>query len=347
VRAGTDQAPPTLFGFIVHPLTRLHLAVYRAWRLGRGAGVLKRYTPLRTRPGAHLAGLVYGVPLLPLELVEDQERAVAAIRRGVEDLAEAGAAAVGLGALCAVVGARGRAVADGAPVPVTTGHEITAWAAARTLERVGALVGAAADEPAVVLGAPAAVAVAVARLLAEAGRPVLLAARGSRGPLARVVARTDGLEAIPDDGAPGRARLVVSASSGGGVLTESELSAGTVLVDVARPRDLAGPRRRQDVLVVDGEMVSLPGGTAVDPITRAYNHVVGQAVDEVFACFAAPMLAAAGAVERALSPGRFLAPDDVRAWGEAAERHGFFVHRLYDRGRPLSEARLAAFCAAR
>ena len=260
-------------------------------------------------------------------------------------LAQRGARAVGLGALCAFVGSRGRAVAQEAPVPVTTGHELTAWATAQTVARVAALSGLPSDAPAVVLGAPSAVAVVAAQLLAQAGRPVHLATRTQGGPLGRILRRTEGLEPIAPDAAIGNARLIVSASTGGGVLNERDLQPGSIVIDVARPRDVSGPLRRSDVLVVDGEMVSLPCGAGVGPITRTYNRVVGQAIDEVFACFAAPMLAAAGAVERPMSPSRFLDPDEVRSWGDVAERHGFFVHRLYSRGRPLGPARLERFAA--
>ncbi len=324
------------YGFVVHPLTRAHLAIYRAWRLGRGAGVLKTYPPFLTRGQARLDGLLYGIPLLPRPMLEDREAAVDAIARGVDVLAERGARAVGLGALCAVVGSRGRAVADRCDVPVTTGHEITAWAAVRTAERVCRLLGRAADGPVAVLGAPWVVAAAAAELLALHGRPVLLAGRGAgAGALRRIARRSAGIEVVEQSDALRRARLVVSASSGGGVVAEQELAPGTVFVDVARPRDLAGVRVRRDVLSVDGETVSLPSGAHLGGITTIYNWVVGQGAADVFACFAAPMLAAAGAAPAPMSEGRFVDPEVARAWGAAAEHHGFHVDTLYDRGARL------------
>jgi len=305
------------------------------WRLGRGAGVVKRYPTFLTRRGRPLRGTLYGVPWRPRRLLEDQDGAVDAIVAGVDALARRGAAAVGLGALCAVVGSRGRAVSERSPVPVTTGHELTAWAAARTANRVTQLVGRDPREPVAVLGAPWGVAVAAAELLARRGRRVMLAARSRGSALARIAARTPDVELVEPDEALARARFVVCASSGGGRLTEAALCPGTVVIDVARPRDLVGLRARPDVLTVDGETLALPAGAHLGGVTVVYNWLVGQGPANVFACFAAPMLAAMGDIPEPISQDRFLDPEAVEAWGAVAEGHGFHVDSLYDRGRAV------------
>jgi predicted amino acid dehydrogenase len=279
--------------------------------------------------------VLYGVPLLPRTMLEDQERAVEIISTGVADLANRGARAVGLGALCAVVGSRGRAIADQSDVAVTTGHELTAWAAVRTVDRVCRLLDRDVDAPIAVLGAPWVVAVAAAEALARRGRRVLVAIQGKGGALARIAKRSPGMELLGQDEALARARLVVSASSGGGVLAEGALAKGTVLIDVARPRDLTGARTRSDVLSVDGETISLPAGAQLGGITTIYNWVVGQGAADVFACFAAPMLASLGDLSSPMSTSRFPEPDEIEAWGAAAEHRGFHVDNLYDRGKRL------------
>jgi predicted amino acid dehydrogenase len=335
-----DAAPApgdsSLYGFVVHPLAPLHLAVQRIWRLGRGAGPLKRFPTVVTSSGKSLQGLIYGIPLLPGRMIEDQEAAVAAIRSGVRELAERGAASVGLGALCAMVGSRGRAVAADSPVPVTTGHHLTAWAAGRTLDLALEARGKGVGEPVLVIGAPGPVAVAAAEVIARSGRPVRLAGGARVGALASVLARTPGIEWVPREGATRGAGVVVSASSGGGALDEAELDAGALVIDVGRPRDLAGRRRRDDIMVVDGEMVALPPRARLDTITRVYGALVGHADTHVFACFAAPMVLAATGVPQEVPARRFLDPEDVERLGGLAEQQGFFVDRLYDRGRPVS-----------
>ena len=298
--------------------------------------MIKRYPTFLTRRGRPVRGTLYGVPWRPRRLLEDQDGAVDAIVAGVEALAHQGAAAVGLGALCAVVGSRGKAVAERSAVPVTTGHELTAWAAARTADRVTQLVGRDPAGPVAVLGAPWGVAVAAAELLARRGRRVLLAARSQGSALARIAARTPGIEIVEPDQALARARFVVSASSGGGQLAEAALAPGSVVIDVARPRDLvAGRRARPDVLSVDGETLALPAGAHLGGVTVVYNWLVGQGPANVFACFAAPMLAAMGDIPRPMSSARFLDPEAVEAWGAVAEGHGFHVDPLYDRGGAL------------
>lgn len=334
----------TTYGFVVHPLTAAHLAIYRAWRLGRGAGVLKRYPPFAARGDARLSGILWGIPLLPRPMLEDQEAAVDAIARGVDALGERGASAVGLGALCAVVGSRGRAVAQRCSLPVTTGHELTAWAAVRTADRVLRLLGRDPGGPVAVLGAPWVVAAAIAELLDLQARDVLLADRGvGVGALKRIAKRCRSATVVEQSKALRRARVVISASSGGGILSEQALSSGTVFIDVARPRDLSGPRTRADVLSVDGETVSLPAGARLGAVTTIYNRVVGQGAADVFACFAAPMLAALGAAPAPMSDERFVEPAVAQAWGAAAEHHGFHVDALYDRGARLAPEAVRAW----
>src|SRR5439155_17786431 len=54
------------------------------------------------------------------------------------------------------------------------------------------------------------------------------------------------------------ADFVMGASSTGGGLEPAWLTRGSVVIDVAEPRDLPRRKRFPDALVVDGENVSLP-----------------------------------------------------------------------------------------
>ena len=72
---------------------------------------------------------VVGIPLLPEQLLEDQDRAVDRMMRAVNWSARKSGfpSAVGLGSLCAVVAGRGKALQERLNIPVTTGYAATAW----------------------------------------------------------------------------------------------------------------------------------------------------------------------------------------------------------------------------
>ena len=271
--------------------------------------------------------------MVPSAMLRDQGQAVDAIRRGVSFLAEEGAEAVGLGALCAVVGSRGRAVAEDSPVPVITGHELTVWAACRTAQRLRRVLAVPAQEPWAVLGAPSPVAIGIAEVLDGLGFSVVLGCSKTQKPWASA-GRAPHLETVPISTALEQFRCLVSASSGGGVTRAEKLRPGAIFIDVARPRDLIGRLRRPDIYVVDGEMVSLPPWCRVDAVTGVYQRCVGQSREAVFGCFAAPMLAAARP-ELVIPTGRWMTPDQISAWGAAAESEGFHVDRIYCRGRAV------------
>lgn len=346
-RAPSPNPKPGVYGFVVHPLDHFQLGLFHLWRLGRGAGPFWRFPLIQTVGGAQLRGILYGVPLLPRPLMEDQERSVALIREAVRCLGEEGADAVGLGGLCAVVGSRGRAVGEGSTLPLTTGNHLTAWAALRSFEKATAALDVPTDEAVLVVGAPGPVAVAVAEQLARVGRAVRLAVKSGRGAIGAIVDRHPGIELVSLSEALPEASLIVSASSGGGAFSLQALRPGALAVDVARPRDIVVREARSDVLLLDGEMVSLPPGSRLDTISRIYSRLVGQRDTHVFACFAAPMLLAASGVPQPIPGGRFMDVEKVESLGSLAEEQGFRVDRLYSRGHPLASKTLDRFRSER
>lgn len=359
------------FGFVVHPLSPPHkiLAGVRALdpRLALAArapaGRVARFPSIVSAAGARTAGEVRAIGMLPHAMLRDQAAAVEAIAAAVRRLAADGAGVVGLGSLCAVVGLRGEEVARAAPVPVTTGISFTAIAAVRTLERVADALGEGAQAGSAgalrgrtiaIAGFPGTLATAVAALLARRGaRLVLLGGGKATGRVADDL-RAGGAAEVATAGdaeaaaAVAAADFVVGASSMGGALDAGWLRPGTVVVDVAEPRDLpARASSSPDVLVVDGENVSLPAGTRTGPLTRIYNHLIGQRGGTVFACFAEPMVLALESRAECFSLGKEISPDRAEEIGELGARHGFVVDRLASRGRPVSAARLASVAALR
>lgn len=346
------------FGFVVHPLTdfQTRLLGVRSGdlRLMRGhpsarppARVISRLRLDGLGPAA-VEGLLVAVPNLPEALLNDQEGGVTDVLDAVRLCNGAGAGVVGLGAVTAVIGAQGKAIAERAPCAVTSGNALTTWAAVETWRRWLALAG---GPPVVGLyGLPGAVASGVLRLLVRAGADVRVAAAQPAPPLVRLVERCD------RDG-PGRARLVadpldvlhagqvlIAASSTGGRLPLSSLPRGAVVIDVAEPVDVMNDvPRREDVLLLDGELVRLPGRLhGTEPWQTLYGLVTGQR-GRIFACYAEPMLLAGTRRPDLAGVGRELALERLLALGDLAAASGFSVDRLCEGGRPVRAARLLAF----
>jgi hypothetical protein len=142
---------------------------------------------------------------------------------------------------------------------------------------------------------------------------------------------------LPRDGYLARLRpsdILVGASSTGDQIDERQLPPGTLVIDVSLPRDVMyASRRRDDILVVDGEVVRLPG--ASDGVADFFGCGDGH----VLACFAETCVLAMEGRTDSFTIGRDILPEKVEEIGGLAEKHGFAVDRLYGSGRPVSEER--------
>lgn len=346
------------FGFIVHPLTPLQRRLYgiragdsamlRGHRGTGGAQILARLA-VQDPFGARAEGVLVGIPWLPEELLADQSGGVAAIGEAVKLCIAEGAGVVGLGAVAAVIGGQGKAVAAEASVPVTTGNGLTAWAAIDTLNvlRRQGLKRA----PIGLLGPPGPVASAILEACVLAGEHVRVISANPPRPLIR---RIDALNAH----GPGEAhvvadaasiftdqQLLIAASSTGGRLKASALPAGALIIDVAEPLDVQRDQPRDDVLILDGEYVRLPrrlgGGvwqSAYGTVTRQRRHI--------FACYAEPMLLGMSGRVDLCSVGRKVPAARLDALADLAAAHGFGIDRLHANGRPVSPQRLSRALAA-
>jgi hypothetical protein len=141
--------------------------------------------------------------------------------------------------------------------------------------------------------------------------------------------------------------IVVGAGSVGGELAGADLRPGTVVVDVARPLDTTPEQRaRTDIVVIEGEMVSLPdtAGVFLQGLwTPAYNLVVGQGWRRLFACLAEPMVLCMEGRAESFSLGRNIDPDAVEEIGALAKSHGFRVESLYQGRREVDAQWLTDF----
>lgn len=287
------------FAFLVHPLVpfarRIHgLRTARPRLLAGGDGVDPDDVCVVARLGFRdVEGLIVSIPLLPAELLDDQERALDRMERAVQVAAPVDF--VGLGSVLSVVAGRGAPLQERTGIPITTGNAATAWAAADVAQRVAA------------------------------GRPI--AVHGARTTVGKVLVQL--LGAAPDPEELRAFPVVVGAHTTGGTLDPASLAPGATLVDVALPRSLSGPTP-PGVTVLAGESVALAPGWHRDGWGWLFHLVAGYGLRSVYACVLEPMLAVYSGRQTAFAQGRSLSVDAVRELGAVATSAGFVprIHRL-------------------
>jgi len=339
----------TRFAFIIHPLEPDDLA--RKYRFTRylpsglveaamarvSAKPVSEITGIRSATGAEAPGWFVGCPLTSRQLVEGDEdwavRKIVEAARVAEDL---GAGIVGLGAFTAVVGEGGLRVAEQVGIAVTTGNSYTVAAAIEgTLRAAGIMDIEPAGATAAVMGATGSIGRVCAHLLAgQVARLVLVGRR--REALDEVASEladdavevsTDAATAIP------QADMVVTVTSALGTVIEPEmLRPGAVVCDVARPRDVSVKvaRERDDVLVLEGGVVAVPGD--VD-----FHFDFGFPPGTAYACMAETMILALEDRPESYSLGRRLELERVREIAALADKHGFRLAGFRSFERALDE----------
>ncbi|MET9109277.1 aminotransferase class III-fold pyridoxal phosphate-dependent enzyme [Streptomyces zhihengii] len=305
---------------------------------------LPMLTSVTSPTGDRCDGEVRGLAFTAEQILERPTAAREMVAAEVAALRDAGAEIVGLGGATSIVGDRGLWTAARSGVPVTSGNSLTAYAAHEALRRCARLLGpAAADAPVVVVGYPGSIALAVARLLLADGFRLELVVRRGRaaGGLLRWLdpaerERVVLLDDIADCyAAP---RLYIAATSSGGVVDTGRLHPGSVVVDVALPRDAPLPPARRDVLVVDGGLVS------ADASVRVGDGGLPAPTQQLNGCLAETLVLALEGTAENWSLGREIDVAGVRRIGALAARHGFLPTPLAMFGRPLADddiARLA------
>lgn len=359
--AGPGQ--PARFGFVLHPIDPKRDVARRFPLLARVLSerwihffsayfppvYLGRIRGLRSAAtGAEAEGVIVACPYTPQRMMQLPPQRVYRKIVATVGLAERlGAQIVGLGAYTSVVGDAGLTVSRQARIPVTTGDSYTVAVAVEALLEAARQVGAAPEAAtAAVVGATGAIGSACAQLLAGQVAALVLVGRDPNR-LAQAAGRLAGRRAkvttATDLGALRQADLVLTASSAPGPIIRPEhLAPGAVVVDVARPPDVAPEvaTRREDVLVLEGGLVSPPG-----QVTSTFDIDLPAGV--TYACLAETMaLALEGRLE-SYTVGKAIEARRVREIQRIAARHGFRLGPFRSFGRPVTPADFARVRAHR
>ena len=275
--------------------------------------------------GKEIKGWFIACPYTPRRMMELPERSVYKKIIQTGRLAEKlGADILGLGAFTSVIGDAGITIAKGLDVPVTTGDSFTVSVAVDAIREAASVMEIPLrTATAAVVGATGAIGQVCAELLADDVERLYLIGR-----------RQDALEELRDRlKVRARAELIVSTTMD--VLAEAQLiltvtsaihdvirpehlQPGSVVCDVARPRDVSAmvAAARDDILVIDGGMVDVPG-----PVDFHFNF--GFPPGKAYACMAETIALALEGRFEDYTLGKHLTRARVEEIDEVAKKHGF------------------------
>ena len=235
-----------------------------------------------------------------------------------------GANILGLGAFTSVVGDAGITIADRLTVPVTTGDSYTVALAVQAIRDAARIMDISMKDATVaVVGATGAIGRVCAELLAGEAAELLLVARDEKK-LAELrerlqVRAKSRLVASTKMDVLSRAQLILTVTSAiHDIIRPEHLLPGSVVCDVARPRDVSAmvAAARNDILVIDGGMVDVPG-----PVNFHFNF--GFPHGKAYACMAETMALTLEGRFEDYTVGKDITVERVQEINVIAERHGF------------------------
>jgi fatty aldehyde-generating acyl-ACP reductase len=344
------------FAFIIHPIDPKRDVGRKYPLLGRFLNVkqidfFSTYFPpvyisqidgLRSAAtGKEVKGWFVACPLTPARMLQLPESAVYRKIVDTGKLAERlGAQLLGLGAFTSVVGDAGLTISRQLSIPVTTGDSYTIAVAVEAARAGAHAMGiSVAGAAAAVVGATGAVGTVAAELLArDVAKLWLIGKRTDRLEALRegIMSRTPAQIEIATDMAPlAEADVILTVTSALDAVIEPEhLRPGAVVCDVARPRDVSArvAAARDDVLVIDGGMVQVPG-TGVQ-----FNFDFGFPAGLVYACMAETMALALEGRFESFTLGRNITVDQVHEIAAIANKHGFRLAGFRSFERALTQA---------
>ena len=300
--------------------------------------------------GKEIKGWFIACPYTPRRMMELPEKTV--YRKIIQTgrLAEKlGAQMLGLGAFTSVIGDAGITIANALDVPVTTGDSYTVTVAVDALREAAAVMEIPLrGTTAAVVGATGAIGQICAELLAENVERLYLIGR-----------RRDALEELRDrlqiqartlrPGQP-QAELVISTtmdvladaqliltvtSSIDDIIRPEHLQPGSVVCDVARPRDVSAmvAAARDDILVIDGGMVDVPGSVN-------FHFDFGFPPGKAYACMAETIALTLEGRFEDYTLGKHLTRERVEEIDAIAKKHGFRLSGFRSFEREVTEQQI-------
>ncbi|MGQ0601279.1 MAG: shikimate dehydrogenase [Anaerolineales bacterium] len=355
------------FAFIIHPIDPKRDVSRKYPLLGKYLSVaqinffstfvppvyISEITGFRSEAsGKEIKGWFVACPYTPQRMMELPERTVYGKITQTGKMAEKlGAMVLGLGAFTSVVGDGGLTVASQLSIPVTTGDSYTVAVAVDSV-RVAArllglplasVVGARSACTAAIVGATGAIGAVASELIArDVARLWLIGKPGRTASLEalrdRIFARSlCDVRIAHDVSVLPECDVVLTVTSAGAALIHPEhLKPGAIVCDVARPRDVSPQvaAMREDVLVIDGGMVEVPGD--VD-----FHFDFGFPPGMAYACMAETMALALEGRWESYTLGKDISVSQVEEIARIAAKHGFRLGGFRSFERPVTAEQIA------
>ncbi len=346
------------FAFIIHPI-QIKKDVARKYPLlgkiltEREINFFSRFFPpvylsevngIRSaETGRELNGWLIACPFTPPTMmslpVETVYNKIVACGHMAEEL---GAKILGLGAYTSVVGDAGKTIADRLDIPVTTGDSYTVTIAVEAIREAARVMDIPLREATVaVVGATGAIGRTCAQLLAGESAELILVGRRSE-PLEALRDQCIGLGAQVsssiDISTIYDADLILAVTSAvHAVIEPQHLKPGAVVCDVARPRDVSRrvAAERDDVLVIEGGMVEVPG----EP---DFHFDFGFPPRKAYACMAETMALALEGRYEDYTIGKDIHVSQAHEIDAIAGRHGFRLSGFRTFEQPVTDEQIAA-----
>lgn len=300
-------------------------------------GITSSYT------GQQIKGHFLACPLTPDRMLSlPEERAYRKIIQTGRMAEKLDVKMLGLGAFTSVVGDAGITIARHLDVPVTSGDAYTVSVAVQALRSAAQLMGIPIEmSTAAVVGATGAIGRICAEILSEEVTTLYLVGRrpvALKSLCQQLEEKNPGLKAYASTSTHvlREANLILTVTSAANAIIHPEdLQPGSVICDVARPRDVSAhvAQHRKDVLVVDGGMVEVPG--KVD-----FGFDFGLPPGKAYACMAETMALTLEGRFEDYTLGKHITRARVEEITTMAEKHGFRLSGLRSFEKPVSEEQI-------
>ncbi|WP_395141278.1 shikimate dehydrogenase [Armatimonas sp.] len=359
------------FAFIIHPID-IRKDMSRMSPLAKHlpepllATLLRQLPP---RPVAHLTGIrsatgavaegwfivctltPHQLLTLPAERVYDKLQACCELAEGL------GAKIIGLGALTSVAGDGGITLATRTKLAVTTGNSYTVATAVEGAMRGAELMGTPFSSANVaIVGASGSIGHTSALLLAPyAGQMTLVGRDLARlEPVAQEVRERGGkpvtITASVEEGLRDADVIVTVTSAADAIIEPRHLKRGAVVCDVARPRDVSTrvAKERNDVLVIEGGCVAVPGELTATKTTKkgvdrpGVPFSFGFPPGTAYACMSETMMLALEGRYESFTLGKTVSVAQAEEMWRLAKKHGFQLAGFRSFEEAVTSERIAA-----
>jgi len=246
-----------------------------------------------------------------------------------------------LGAFTSVIGDGGISIASSLDVPVTTGDAYTVSVAVQAvLDAANLLDIQVRRATAAVVGASGAIGKVCSELLSNEVAKLYLIGKSTDKleHLKRRIANQTQVELVVSTEISDvkQAQLVLTVSSDAYSIIQAEhLRPGSVVCDVARPRDVSAKvaETRKDVLVIDGGVVDVPGDVK-------FNFDYGFPPGKAYACMAETMALTLEGRFEDYTIGKEIERRRVIEIAEIASKHGFRLNGYRSFEKPVTNAQI-------